>query len=53
MHELNEKAKQAKDKKAALGPDVDLDTFTAALSGPPESLLPRIDQRIVLRPRRG
>ncbi len=28
MRELNDKAKQAKDKKAALGPDVDLDTFS-------------------------
>lgn len=28
MHELNEKALQAKDKKAALGPDIDLGTFT-------------------------
>jgi len=29
MQELNERAAQAKDKKAALGPDVDLATFTA------------------------
>jgi len=28
MHDLNERATQAKDKKAALGPDIDLGTFT-------------------------
>jgi uncharacterized protein len=30
MPDLNERALQAKDKKAAIGPDVDLSTFTAA-----------------------
>jgi Fe-S cluster assembly scaffold protein SufB len=30
MPDLNERATQAKDKKAAIGPDVDLSTFTAA-----------------------
>ncbi len=29
MHDLNEKAAQAKEKKAALGPDIDLSSFTA------------------------
>jgi len=29
MRELNEKAEQAKEKKAAIGPDIDLTTFTA------------------------
>ena len=29
MRDLNEKATKAKDKKAALGPDIDLDAFTA------------------------
>ncbi|MBM4270699.1 MAG: SufD family Fe-S cluster assembly protein [Deltaproteobacteria bacterium] len=29
MRDLNEKATQAKDKKAVLGPDIDLDAFTA------------------------
>ena len=29
MRDLNEKATQAKDKKATLGPDIDLDSFTA------------------------
>lgn len=29
MHNLNEKAAQAKEKKAALGPDIDLSSFTA------------------------
>lgn len=28
MHDLNDKADRAKDKKAALGPDIDLGTFT-------------------------
>jgi Fe-S cluster assembly scaffold protein SufB len=29
MRELNEKAEQAREKKAAIGPDIDLSTFTA------------------------
>jgi hypothetical protein len=29
MRELNDKAKEAKEKKAAIGPDIDLSTFTA------------------------
>ncbi|MDD5532694.1 MAG: hypothetical protein PHC52_07865, partial [Syntrophales bacterium] len=53
MRDLNEKAKQAKEKKAALGPDIDLTTFDAEPVGIPRldspSQLPEKDRERMLQ----